>query len=277
VARVGDETGWAEVNGTRLYYESHAGPAGDGAPPALLFLHGFTLDRRMWDPQVEALAGRFRIVRYDARGFGRSAMPDPATPYRHCDDAAALCEHLDLPRVVAVGHSIGGHQTLELALERPDLVAAWGSICTAGLAGVPLPADIARMFPALRALAQAAGVAAARDVWSHCGWFAPLRERPELAAAFQRIIDDYSGWHWLHRNPARDAEPPAAERLGALAVPALIVTGGRDLDHNTEVARRLLAGIPGARRLHLPDAGHMANMEAPEAVNVALAELCGAG
>jgi pimeloyl-ACP methyl ester carboxylesterase len=170
VARAGSESGWAEVNGTRLYYESHPGPTGDGAPPALLFLHGFTLDRRMWDPQVEALAGRFRIVCYDARGFGRSAVPD-ATPYRHCDDAAALCERLALGRVVAVGHSIGGHQTLELALERPDLVVAWASICTAGLAGVPFPADIVRLFPELRAAARTTGVAAARALWSHCAWF----------------------------------------------------------------------------------------------------------
>src|SRR5512146_2752360 len=99
----------------------------------------------MWRPQVEALAGRFRVVVYDARGFGRSALPSEGPSYRHCDDAAALCEHLGLARVV-VGHSIGAHQTLELALERPALVAGWAAICPAGLTSVPFPADLTRMF-----------------------------------------------------------------------------------------------------------------------------------
>ena len=63
------ETGTAEVNGTRLYYET----CGDG--PVLLFLHGFTLDHRMWNRQVEALRDDYRIVTFDARGAGRSAMP----------------------------------------------------------------------------------------------------------------------------------------------------------------------------------------------------------
>src|SRR5262245_17718569 len=91
-----------EVNGTRLYYEVR------GAGPALLFLHGFTLDHRMWNRQVEDLAKAHQVITYDARGFGRSAMPG-TEPYRHYEDAAALCEHLGLTRVIAIGHSIGAH------------------------------------------------------------------------------------------------------------------------------------------------------------------------
>src|SRR5689334_10247955 len=102
-------SGTVDVNGTRLHFESR------GSGPALLLLHGFTLDRRMWGPQLATLSTSFRVVAYDARGFGRSALPT-SEPYRHCDDAAALVEALGLAPVVAVGHSIGGHQLLELAL-----------------------------------------------------------------------------------------------------------------------------------------------------------------
>jgi pimeloyl-ACP methyl ester carboxylesterase len=264
---VGDEgrqAGFADVNGTRLYYEAR------GAGPALLFLHGFTLDHRMWSRQVDALARGHRVVSYDARGFGRSAMPGEAA-YRHCDDAAALCAHLGLERVIAVGHSIGGHQTLELALDRPDLVAGWVSICPAGLASVPFPAELSRMFGDIRRAARAGDLDAARAIWGRCGWFTPARETPALAAEIDRMFADYSCWHWTHDNPARNLEPPAATRLAALRVPALVITGGRDFAYNNAIGDELCAAIPGAAALRLPRAGHMANMEEPREVSGAIA------
>jgi pimeloyl-ACP methyl ester carboxylesterase len=255
----------AEVNGTRLHYDAR------GTGPALLFLHGFTLDRRMWRRQVEALSARFRVVSYDARGFGRSAMPG-AEPYRHCDDAAALCEHLGIDRVVAVGHSIGAHQTLELALTRPGLVAGWVSVCAAGLASIPFPGDITTMFGAIRASAREQSVDAAKAIWAACGWFASAREAPAIAAELDEMLADYSGWHWTHDNPAKNIDPPAAERLADLRAPALVVTGARDLPYNDAVADALVARIANASALRLPRAGHMANMEAPDEVTSAIAD-----
>jgi 3-oxoadipate enol-lactonase len=260
------ETGVAEVNGTRLYYELR------GRGPALLFLHGFTLDHRMWRPQVEALAVRFRVLTYDARGFGRSSEPGSA-PYRHCDDAAALCAHLGLRRIVAVGHSIGAHQTLELALDRPDLVAGWVSICLAGLAGVPFPDEIATTFADVRRAGQAGRIDEARELWRRSAWFTASRESPTVAAALDEMIDGFSGWHWQHDNPARSLVPPAAERLNELRSPTLVVSGGRDLVYTNVIADKLASDIRGATTLRLPAAGHMANLEAPAAVNAAIAEL----
>lgn len=263
---VDGQAGFAEVNGTRLHYEVR------GRGPALLFLHGFTLDRRMWKPQIEALADRFCVVAYDARGFGRSGAPGSA-PYRHCDDAAALCAHLGLDRVVAVGHSVGGHQMLELAIERPDLVAGWAAICLAGLAGVPFPDEITTLFAAVRRAGVAGRLDEARERWRQSAWFTADRETPAVACALDEMIDDYSGWHWQHDNPAKSLAPPAAERLGELRIPALVVTGDRDLPYTDVVASRLVEGIRGATALRLPHAGHMANLEEPAAVNAALAAL----
>jgi pimeloyl-ACP methyl ester carboxylesterase len=259
------ESGFADVNGTRLHYETR------GAGAAILFVHGFTLDRRMWRRQVDALADRFRVVAVDARGFGRSAMPT-AEPYRHCDDLAALCAHLGLARVVAVGHSIGGHQTLELALTRPDLVAGWVGVAASGLAGIPFPPDIVSTFAAIR---QAAGesVDEAKRIWSACGWFTSSRESPSLRAELDAMLADYTGWHWTHVNPATNLDPPAAERLDALRVPALVITGDRDLPYNDVVGDALVARVRGAVRLRLTGAGHMANMEEPDAVSGAIAGL----
>jgi pimeloyl-ACP methyl ester carboxylesterase len=260
------EEGLAEVNGTRLHY------AASGAGPAILFIHAFTLDRRMWSRQVAALARRFRVVTYDCRGHGLSAPPG-SDPYFHGDDAAALCAHLGITRVVAVGLSLGAHQALELALDRPDLVAGLGSIAMSALASVPFPDDIVGMIADVRRAARDQGIGAARDIWRRCGWFAPARETPPLAAELDSMIDGYSGWHWTHDNPVRNIEPPAAERLGELRVPTLVVTGTRDLPYNAEIGRRLRAGIPGATSLEVPGAGHMVNMESPTPVTDAIAEL----
>jgi pimeloyl-ACP methyl ester carboxylesterase len=260
------DSGFAEVNGTRLYYEV------SGSGPALLFLHGFTLDRRMWRPQVEDLSSRFRVIAYDARGFGRSALPTTEA-YRHCDDAAALCEHLQIGRVVAIGHSIGAHQTLELTLSRTNLVAGWIGVCSSGLATVPFPDDVTNMFAAIRQAARDEGIDAAKTIWHASGWFASARESPALLRELEAILADYSGWHWTHDNPAKLLEPPAAEQLGSLRVPTLVVTGARDLRYNTLIGEQLVSRIPGAVSLRLADAGHMANMEASGTVNRAIAEL----
>jgi 3-oxoadipate enol-lactonase len=261
--------GIAEVNGTRLHYEDH----GSGMP--LVFLHGYTLDHRMWSRQVATLAPRYRVVTYDARGFGGSALPD-GTPYRHCEDAAALCEHLRLERVVAIGHSIGAHQMLEFALTRPDLVVGWVGVCTSGLASVAFPADVLELFGAVRDAANAGKLDEAKAIWSRGGWFATARETPELAEELDRMLADYSGWHFNRDSGAKSIEPPAAKRLSELGCPALAITGSRDLPYNTEVGAQLVAGIRGARALELPDAGHMAPMEAPDGVNGGIAELADA-
>lgn len=256
-------SGTVEVNGTKLYVESR------GEGPAILLLHGFTLDHRMWSPQVEALASSFRVVAYDARGFGRSALPASA-PYHHCDDAAALVERLGIGPAVVVGHSIGAHQLLELALTRPDLVCGFVGVCMSGLASVPFPPDVLQLFADVRSAARTESMHVAKQLWSRGGWFATARKRPALARVLDEMLSDYSGWHWQNDNPARNIEPPAATRLGDLRVPTLLVHGAEDLPYNREVAMGMLNGVPGAALLELPGAGHMANLEAPEAVNDAI-------
>ena len=87
------QQGFAEVNGTRLYFEV----TGTGRP--IVLIHGFSLNLRMWDDQIEALSENYRVIRYDVRGFGKSAVPTDRN-YSHADDLMALLEHLgESPRV----------------------------------------------------------------------------------------------------------------------------------------------------------------------------------
>ena len=95
------ESGFAEVNGTRLYYEA----AGAGFP--VLFIHGFTLDTRMWDDQFIPLSKEYRVIRYDMRGFGQSALPTKEQ-YSQANDLEALLEHLGISDAAIIAHSRGG-------------------------------------------------------------------------------------------------------------------------------------------------------------------------
>jgi pimeloyl-ACP methyl ester carboxylesterase len=126
----GGVTAVLERPGARLVYEV----AGDG--PAVVLIHGFGLDMRMWDPQAGPLAARFRVVRYDCRGFGASGPLDPAVPYTHAGDLVALLDHLDIGDAVLAGLSFGGRVALQAALAAPDRVRGL-ALLDAVLDGVP--------------------------------------------------------------------------------------------------------------------------------------------
>ncbi len=240
---------------------------GRGRP--VLFLHGATLDHRMWHPQL-ALADRFEVLTCDLRGFGQS--PPPAGRFSHCEDISALLDELDLRDVCVIGHSIGAHYALELALLRPDAVTGFGSVCMSGLTQ-DYPADIQAMFVELKRLARAESVAAAKAVWARCAWFTQARANPAIAALLDAYLASYSGWYWSHDTPATNLMPPAVTRLEQLAVPTLVIDGELDLDYNHRIADTLASRIPGVELLRLPGIGHMANLEAAEHVTSAIGQL----
>lgn len=106
------QTGFAEVNGTRLYYEI----AGSGDP--LLLIHGSTLDTRMWDDQFETFAQHYTVVRYDVRGFGKSALP-AGESYARPDDLKGLLDYLDIAHASVLGLSMGGGIAIDFVLAYP--------------------------------------------------------------------------------------------------------------------------------------------------------------
>lgn len=223
----------------------------------------------MWAPQMESLAERFEVVTYDLRGFGRS--PVPSRHFRHCDDASALLDALDLRDAVVIGHSIGALYALELALLRPDAITGLVSVCMSGLV-TTYPEDIEAMFVELKRLARTESLEAAKARWAACGWFTSAREIPEVKALLDDYLAGYSGWYWRNDSPATKLEPPARDQLERVAVPTLVIDGAHDLPYNHAIADELVRRIPNAALLRLP-AGHMANLERPEDVTAAIERL----
>lgn len=248
-------------NATPLHYEE------TGAGPAAVLIHGFTLDTRMWDDQFPALARRYRAIRYDLRGFGRSALPDG--PYSHVEDLRALLDYLGIERASLVGLSKGGGVALDFALTYPGRTAALALIDTI-LGGHAWSAEGSARDALVWQEAARGGIPAAKASWLAHPLFAPAMRRPEVAARLNAIIGDYSGWHFVNANPEQGISPPAAARLRELTMPTLVLVGEHDLPDFRAIAERIGREASRARTLVVPDAGHMANMEAPAAVNRAL-------
>ena len=263
----------ADVNGTTLAYEL----AGSGPP--IVLLHGFSFDMRSWDGQLAAFAAHHTVLRYDLRGFGRSALPDNtegAEPYSHIDDLVALLQAPELGSLGPahlVGLSLGANVALGCALERPDMVRGL-VLVSPGLMGHRWREE--RPPDAAMAYARHHGVEATRAFWLAHPLFASLADYPEAGARLAAVVADYSGWHWQHRNPMRPFTATAADLPGVRA-PTLVVSGGRDVTGYREIADVLSAGIPGAQRFTLSEAGHVLPMEVPERFNARVLAFLGSG
>jgi 3-oxoadipate enol-lactonase len=250
--------------GARLAYEV----TGDG--PAVVLIHGFGLDMRMWDPQVHQLAARFRVVRYDCRGFGASGPFDPAAGYTHAGDLMALLDHLDIGQAVLAGLSFGGRVVMQAALAAPDRVRGL-VLMDAVLDGVPWDPDSARALDEAARQAQARGVLAGRAAWLAHPLFAAARTQPDVAGRLAVMIGGYPGQHWTGHDPHRETGPQPIDALEDLAMPVLVLAGERDVRGFREMSAVLARRIPGARYDVIAGAGHMINMERPAAVNELLA------
>lgn len=248
-------TNRTNINGAQLAYDLH----GTGAP--LVLIHGFTLDLRMWDDQFEPFARHFRVVRYDLRGFGKSSVPD-GRPYVHADDLAGLLDHLRIERAHVMGLSLGGGIALDFACLHPDRLADL-VLVDSTLGGYPwtMSFDIKK---------GATEVADIKRNWLAHDFFAPALRRPDVAARLTQIVNDYSGWHWVNQDSDRFPPPSVYERLEAIRARTLAIVGEWDVPDFLDIAEVLAQRIPDARKVIIARAGHMSNMEQPEAVNRAV-------
>jgi pimeloyl-ACP methyl ester carboxylesterase len=220
---------------------------------------------RMWDPQIGPLAARFRVVRYDCRGFGASGPFDPGVPYTHAGDLVALLDHLGIGDAVLAGLSFGGRVALQAALAAPDRVRGL-ALLDAVLDGVPWDPESAWALDEVTRRVQAGGVRAGREAWLAHPLFAAARKRPDLAAALAAMVAGYPGQHWLGQDPHRETRRPI-DVLEGIAVPALVAVGERDVPGFREMSAVLARRIPGAAYHVVAGAGHMVTMEQPAAVN----------
>jgi pimeloyl-ACP methyl ester carboxylesterase len=253
---------YADINGARLYYQL----TGEGQ--SLVLIHGFTLDHRMWDDQVEAFAPGHRVISLDLRGFGRSSLPND--PYSHVEDVKALLSYLEIRQAVVLGLSMGGVVAMDFAQAYPEYTRAL-ILADSTWRGFSWSRQSAAYVSGIDSTAREKGVPAARALWLTHPFFAHAREQPAVARRLHAMVEDYTGWHWLHAS--RETMPPAgASNLTALTMPTLVLVGEYDIPDFQAISDQLAYSIPHAQKLVLAGVGHMSNMEDPAQVNQAVAE-----
>jgi 3-oxoadipate enol-lactonase len=253
----------AKINGINLAYTDQ----GRGTPVVLL--HAFPQNRTMWGPQIEALSKTHRVIAPDFRGFGESDAPQgPCTLDQFADDVAGLLDHLAIQRAVLAGLSMGGYTAFAFYRKYRDRVK--GLV----LADTKAQADTEEGRAGRLAMAQTArttGAGAVADLMlPKLLSPAALQAKPELVRQVRARIEQTGVGGIAGAQMAMADRPDSVPLLAKIACPALVITG--ELDGPTPPADgQLMAGkIPGARLEIIPQAGHLSNLEQPEAFNQAV-------
>ena len=237
---------------------------GDGAGAPLVLSNSLGTDIRLWDPQLAELSKRRRVVRYDMRGHGASAVPPgDYTVERLGRDVLSIMDAQGIERAALAGISIGGIVSLWVATHAPERVERLVLANTAARIGNdPLWKERVRVVRE-DGLIQLADATMTR-------WFTPtFRERhPDVVAGFHRTVsqthpDGYVGCCAALRDA--DLRPLAA----SVAVPTLVIVGTHDVATTAADGYWLADAIPGAKLIEL-DAAHLSNVERAEAFNDAV-------
>ena len=230
-------TGYADVNGLHLYYETY----GSGAP--LVLLHGgmLTIDLN-FASLIPTLAQTHTVIGVEMQGHGRTANIDREITYANlATDIVALLDHLGIERAAVLGHSMGGGVALELAVNHPDRVSAI----------VPISASVSKdgMHPDLldpSTFETSSIMPTAQDFADFKDAYERLSPHPEQFDAFLMSLSgmdsDFAGW--------------TDEQLAGISCPVLIVQGDNDFT-TVPHAGVMLAKIPNSTLAVIPATTHM--------------------
>ncbi len=263
-----------EINGVRLWVEDEGEGRSDA--PALVFVHEFGGDYRVWREQVDHFRGRYRCITYNARGYPPSDVPDGADAYGQqiaLDDLLGVLDALEIEKAHLIGLSMGAYNILRFALDHPDRVL---SLTAASGGSGSYPPTREQFLKESRMVAE---MYLASETLAGSGMFdGPTRiqlkaKRPDI---WQEGADYFAGFS--PRGAGYTLRQVQCERpslydfeteLAALKVPTLLMIGDEDelvIDTNVFLKRTM----PHAGLLVLPKSGHLVNVEDPAVFNRAV-------
>jgi 3-oxoadipate enol-lactonase len=248
-----------EVDGGVIWAEDTGGTG-----PAVVLVHPGIGDSRIWNPVMARLAARYRVIRYDDRGYGSS--PPATVPFTLFDDLVAVLARLEVPQATFVGCSQGGASSIDLALASPERVRAL-VLVSPGVSGYPWPEEPETHDEAERLMAAADVEGLARlglRTWAAAG-------QDEAVVAQLRS----AATSWVANGEYEKENTAAFDRLGDVTAPTVLLIG--DKDHPPLIAcDQAIAGrIPGCRVIDVPGGDHLLPLRVPGLIAETVEQLAG--
>jgi 3-oxoadipate enol-lactonase len=253
------------VNGIDIKYDD-VGPAD---APALIFIHGFPLNRTMWQPQMEALKGRYRLIAYDLRGHGESSLgEEDFTMERFVQDLLGLMEALRIEKATLCALSMGGYIALRAAETHPERFSALVLCDTQCSADTPEGKK--KRNAAINAIRNDGVEPFAEGLLGKL--FAPgsFETNPQAVAAAKEMILATAPLSLERSLRGMRERMETCSKLPGISVPVLILVGEADKITPPEAAHYLHENIEHSRLTVIKDAGHLSSLENPDAFNDAL-------
>ena len=252
------------ANGIQLHYEL----SGRADAPVVMLSNSLGTRLEMWDPQMQALTERYRILRYDSRGHGRSDAPDgPYTIDLLADDALGLLDALDIEQVHFCGLSKGGMVGQVLGARHGDRLISL-ALCSTSC---HMPAR--ELWEERIRVARKDGMAALADGVVERWFTEAFRREPSIAVdrVRQMILDTPAHGYAACCAAIRDMD--LRELIRDIRLPTLVIVGDKDPATPPKMAEEIRSRIPGARLEVVPDAAHLLNIEQDVVFDAALTSL----
>jgi pimeloyl-ACP methyl ester carboxylesterase len=247
--------------------------AGEGQP--LLLIHAFPFSANQWLPQLSVVPAGWRFVAPDLRGLGGSppgVVPGGTiTMDTHADDMLELMAHLEMPRAVVCGLSMGGYVALAIVRRAAERVR--GLVLADTRAAADSEEGRANRDRMIALVEREGPSAVAREMLPKLLGERTRREQPDLVDVLTGMIEANTPEGIAAAIRAMKARPDSRDLLGRITCPTLVIVGEEDVLTPPADAQVLQQGIGGARLQSIPGVGHMTNLEAPQAFSRALESL----
>ena len=238
----------------------------EGEGPVVVLLHAGIADSRMWNPQWEELSERYRVVRFDARGFGSSASIQ--REYAPHEDVVLLLDHLGIASAALVGVSMGAGVAIDTAISSPDRVSGVVAAGSGAQGSLEPDDEIRAGWKAIEEAYERGDLVLGNELDIRMWVDGPHRTPDEVDPRLRALAVEMNGRIWDRDEPGelvRRREPAAGTRLAELRCSVLAIAGALDQPYVVESGRLLAAGVADGRFEVLPGVAHLMNMEAPDA------------
>lgn len=241
-----------------------------GAGTPVVFIHGFPLDGRMWEPQVNELGASRRLIVPDLRGFGQSDVPEDRSAYsldEFADDVKAVLDDGGVEKAIVCGLSMGGYVTFAFLRRYRDAVSG---LVLADTRAEPDGPEAKDKRTSQQEQVSKEGPRGLIDALP--GALTSERSRAKnsnLVPLLEKLMDN-PGAGYIGALEAMKQRPDSSGDVASIDVPTLIVVGEDDALTPPDAARTMHEAIGGSQMVVIPEAGHFSNLEAPDDFNRAL-------